>query len=97
MPIRPRPARDTSGPACPSVTTSIARVPESGRALPADELSLPVLSELAPVMHQEATRTSELVRLPRDHPERKLLVGQVGPGELKRLRHVIGVDVYRAR
>src|SRR5215472_6355293 len=97
MPIRPRPARDTSGPACPSVTTSIARGPQSGRALPADELSLPVLSELAPVMHQEATRAGELVRLPWNHPERKLLVRQVGPGELERLRHIIGVDVDRAR
>src|SRR5437763_8883084 len=97
MAIRPRPALDTSGPARPSVTASTARVSESGRALPADKLSLPVLGKLAPVMHQEATRAGELVRLPRDHPERKLLVGQVGAGELERLRDVIGVDVDRAR
>src|SRR5438067_10096150 len=97
MPIKPRPALDTSGPARPSVTASTARVSESGRALPADQLSLPVLGELAPVMHQEAARAGELVRLPRDHPERKLLVGQVGAGQLQRLRHVLGINVDRAR
>src|ERR1700736_274395 len=98
MPIRPRPALDTSGPACPSVTVFIARaVPESGRALPADKLSLPVLSQLAAVVYQEAARAGELVRLPRDHAEGKLLIGQIGARELQRLRHVIGVDVNRAR
>ena len=41
----------------------------SGCALPAHELALPVLSELASVVHKEAARAGELVCLPRDHPE----------------------------
>src|SRR5260370_40439428 len=40
----------------------------SGRALPADRLTVPVFGELAAVMHKEATRAGELVSLPGTHP-----------------------------
>ena len=66
-----------------------------GRALPADGLTLAGLSELAPVMHKETAGTSELVSLPRDHPERQFLIGQIRPGQLKRLRNIIRIDIDR--
>src|SRR5215472_4908027 len=47
---------------------------QSRRALPADQLAAPAVGKLAPVMHKEAARAGELIRLPRDHPERELLV-----------------------
>src|SRR5579875_156712 len=95
MAIRPRPARDTSGPSRPSVTVSMTN--GSGGTLAANHLAVPVLGELAPVMHQEAARAGELVRLPRDHPERKLLVGQIRPGKLQSLRRVVRIDIDRGR
>src|SRR5882672_6033840 len=67
----------------------------SGRAFAADELAAPLLRKLAAVVHKEATRAGELIRLPRYHPERKLLVRQVGTGKLKALRGVVRVKVNR--
>ena len=49
------------------------------RALPADKLTIAVFCKLAPVVHKEAPGTRELVRLPRNHPEREFLVRQVSP------------------
>ncbi len=69
----------------------------SGSALTADQLTVPVFGKLAAVVHKEATRTSELVRLPGDHPERELLVRQVSSRQLKRLGDVVRVKVDGAR
>ena len=56
------------------------RPDDSGRTLPADWLAVPVLSQLATVMHQETTRTGELVSLPRDDPERQPSLDRSAPG-----------------
>src|SRR5262249_54025958 len=66
-------------------------------ALAADQLAVPLFGKLAPVVHKEATRASELVRLPGDHPERELLVRQISPRKLKRLSHVVRIKVDGAR
>jgi len=58
---------------------------------------LPVLGELAPVMHQEASRTGELICLARNHPEGQFLVGQVSTWQLQRLGNVVGIYVDRGR
>src|SRR5262249_2988998 len=68
-----------------------------GGTLAADKLTVPVLGKLAAVVHKEAARTSELVRLPRDHPERELLVRQVSTRKLKRFGNVVRVKVDGAR
>jgi hypothetical protein len=65
--------------------------------LAADQLAVPLFGKLAPVVHKEATRASELVRLPWDHPERKLLVRKISPRKLKRLSHVVRIKVDGAR
>src|SRR5690625_1207739 len=41
------------------------------------------VGKLAAVMHEEALRAGDLVRLARDLPHRALLVGQVGTGQLE--------------
>ena len=69
----------------------------SGGALAADQLAVSLLGKLAAVVHKEAARAGELVRLPRYHPEREFLVGQVGTGKLKALRGVVRVKVDRGR
>jgi hypothetical protein len=58
----------------------------SGRTLAANRLAIAVFRQLAAVMYQETTRTRELVSLPRDDPEGQLFVGQIGAGQLQRLR-----------
>ena len=68
-----------------------------GRALAADKLAIAVLGKLAPVVHKEAPGTRELVRLPRYHPERELLVRQVSPWQLQRLGNIVGVKIDGAR
>src|SRR4051794_36077605 len=45
-----------------------------------------LLCDLAAVADQEAAGTGELVRLAREHPDRQLLVREVGAGQLERLR-----------
>jgi len=45
------------------------RPDSSGRTLTADRLAIAVFGQLATVMNKEATRTGELVSLPRDDPE----------------------------
>src|SRR3954452_10802754 len=69
----------------------------SGRALAADHLSLGLARELAAVVHQEATRARELVRLARQHPHCQLFAGQVCAGQLEGLGEVFLVDVHGAR
>ena len=68
-----------------------------GRALAADKLAIAVFGKLAPVVHQEAPRTRELISLTRDHPERELLVRQVRPGQLQGFGDIVGVKVDSAR
>src|SRR4249920_1637165 len=92
--LRARASRIMTG---PGGTESCHSAPaRSGRALTADQLAVPVLRQLAAMVHKEAARTGELVSLARDHPERQLLVGEVGAGQLQRLCDVIRVDVNRA-
>ena len=67
------------------------------RAFPADKLTIAVFCKLAPVVHKEAPGTRELIRLPRNHPEREFLVGQVGPRQLQGLGNIIGVKIDGAR
>src|SRR5690606_22072577 len=99
----PSPAGDgtsfgsVAGRSVSEVTTRILLGPvRSGGALAADLPAVAVGGELAAVVHQEAARAGELVRLPRDHPQRQLLVGQVRTGQLERLGEVGLVDVDRA-
>ena len=82
-----------------TVPASVTRAGTSSSrcALSADQLAVPFLGKLAPVVHKEATRASELVRLPRDHPEREFLVRQVGTGKLKALGGIVRVKVDRGR
>jgi hypothetical protein len=88
MPIRAQPpvaaAEPRSSAACWRACFSAARakrassIPRSrrlGGALPADRLAAAGVGQLAAVMHKEAARAGELVRLPGDHPERELLIG----------------------
>ncbi len=70
---------------------------ELGRALPADKLAIAVFGKLTAVVHEEAPGTGELVSLTRDHPERELLVRQIGPGQLQGLGNVVRVKIDRAR
>src|SRR3954471_15220773 len=68
----------------------------SGRALAADHLSLGLAGELAAVVHQEAARAGELVRLARQHAYGELLAGEIRPRKLERLGEVLLVDVHAA-
>ena len=54
-----------------------------GRALPADKLAIAIFGKLTPVVHKEAPRTRELIRLTGYHPEREFLVRQVCPRQLQ--------------
>jgi Protein of unknown function (DUF4235) len=83
-----------------------ARHPESlgsavyaalGGALPADKLAIAFFGKLAPVMHKEAARASELIRLPWYHPERELLIRQVRAWQLQRFSNVIWIKIDGAR
>ena len=67
------------------------------RALPADQLTVTVFCKLAPVVHKEAPGTRELIRLPRNHPEREFLVRQVSPRQLQGLGNIVGVKIDGAR
>src|SRR5690625_892294 len=80
----------------PSEAFEERTAPGSGGALLADELSFPLLGQLAAVVHQEAARAGELVGLARKHPNRQLLAGEVGAGEFHPFRDLVGVDVYGA-
>ena len=73
------------------------RPPWSRRALPADKLAITVFGKLTPVVHKEAPRTRELIRLTRYNPEREFLVRQIGPRQLQRLGNIVGVKVDSAR
>ena len=77
----------SSGPAHPALLiiesaapASLAAQRHSGGTLAADWLATPVVRKLAAVMYKEAARTGELIRLPRNHPERELLVRKVSSG-----------------
>src|SRR6202043_3754800 len=67
------------------------------RAFPADKLTIAVFGKLTPVVHKEAPGTRELIRLTGYHPERELLVRQVSPRQLQRLRNVVRIKIDGAR
>src|SRR5690242_4340297 len=69
----------------------------SSRALAADHLAALVARQLAAVVDQVALATGELVGLPRDHPDRQLLTGEVGAGQLEALGLFGLVDVDARR
>src|SRR6266581_4661269 len=80
----------------PSAGRRACRTASLGRALPADRLAAAGFGELAPVVHKEAASTSELVSLPRYHPEGQLLIREVRTGQLKRLGYVVRVKIDRS-
>src|SRR5215472_1274106 len=69
----------------------------SGGTLAADQLAASGVRKLAAVVHKEAARTGEFIRLTRNHPEREFLVRKVSAGKFKRLGDIIRIDVNRRR
>jgi hypothetical protein len=78
-------------------TRAAARRTHSGPDCPADKLAIAIFGKLTPVVHKEAPRTRELVRLTGYHPEREFLVRQVCPRQLQGLGNVVGVKIDSAR
>src|SRR6266498_1836293 len=80
---------------CPSHRGPGGPLEVSG-AFATDHLTTALHCKLAAVVHQEAARAAELVRLHRNHLDGELFVGQVSAGQLEALRH-ISVDLVATR
>src|SRR5919201_1091239 len=73
--------------------------PAMSGALAADHLTVALRRQLAAVVHEEAARAAELVRLHRQYLDGELLVGEIGTGQLEGLGDVgfVHVDDGRLR